>query len=132
MRKKGVPASGLLLCARLREARTHGPHGRGYKNRDTAAGLESLSQSDVPEPALNGRNGLVVGVLKRASHKRRILVKHVLHPECDGSVIKPPLPGAAAIFSLGYRDDVFLVAVLYLHVLTTILGKAGHLRRCRG
>src|SRR5439155_6635738 len=100
------------------------PKGRDY-------GLETLLQSAVPEPAFDARNGLVVAVLKRASHKRRILVKYVLHPECDSRVIKPPLPGAATILSRGYWNDVFLLAVLYLQVLTTILGKAGHLRRCR-
>ena len=39
--KSEVSASGLLLCPRLREARAHTPHDRGYR-------LEEFSQSDIP------------------------------------------------------------------------------------
>jgi len=39
--KSEVSASGLLLRPRLREARAHGPDGRGYR-------LEEFSQSDIP------------------------------------------------------------------------------------
>src|SRR5438094_648795 len=93
--------------------------------------LEALLQADVPEPAFDVSNRLVVTILERACHKRGILVEHVLHAERDGCVVKPPLPVAAAILRRGDWNDVFLLAVFHLHVLPTILGKARHFGRRR-
>ena len=90
--------------------------------------LESLLQPDVPKPALDRGDRLVVAVLERAGHKRWICVEHVLHPKRDRGVIEPPLPVAAAVLSRGYWDDILLLAILAaLHVFAAVLGKARHL-----
>src|SRR5207302_9473340 len=91
--------------------------------------LVALLQADVPEPAFAVSNRLVVTVLKAASHKRWIFIQHILHAQRDGRVIKPPFPVAAAILGCGDWTDVFLLAVLHLHVLPAILCVARHLRR---
>src|SRR5436853_2237734 len=93
--------------------------------------LEALLQADVPEPAFDVSNRLVVTVLKAASHKRWIFIQHVLHAQRDGRVIKPPLPVAAAILGCGDGYHILLLAVFHLHILPTILGKARYLGRRR-
>ena len=93
--------------------------------------LESLLQSDVPEPAFDGGKRFVVAILEAASHERRIFIQHVLHTQRDRGVVKPPLPVAAAIFSRGYRDDILLLAVFHRHVFAAVLGKARHFCRRR-
>src|SRR4029453_14629728 len=93
--------------------------------------LESFLELHVPEAAFDRGKRFVVAVLIGGRHKRRVFVEPVLHTKRNGHVIKPPLPVAAAILSRGYWHDVFLLAVVHLHVLTTILGKAGHFCLCR-
>jgi hypothetical protein len=66
-------------------------------NLTNGENLKSLLQPNVPEPAFDGRKGLIVTVLEAACYKRRIFICHVLHAQRDGRVIKPPLPVAAAI-----------------------------------
>jgi len=89
--------------------------------------LEALFQADVPEPAFDRGQRFVVVVLEGASDKRWILVEHVLHTERNGSVIKPPLPVAAAVLGSGHGDDILLLAVLHLHVFAAVFGKARYL-----
>jgi hypothetical protein len=64
-------------------------------------GLESFLELDVPEAAFDGGNRFVVAVLESAGHKRRVFVEHILHPECDRRVVKPPSPVSAAVFRCG-------------------------------
>src|SRR5437899_4555390 len=93
--------------------------------------LESLLQPDVPEPAFDGGDRLVVAVLEGTSYERRIFVEDVLHTKRDRGVVNPPSPVVAAVFSRGDWDDVFLLAILHLHVFPAVLGKARDLC-CRG
>jgi hypothetical protein len=51
------------------------------------AALESLLQSDVPEPAFDGGQRFVVAVLKAAGDEGRILVGDILHPKRDGRAV---------------------------------------------
>src|SRR4029450_2556245 len=73
----------------------------------------------------------VVAVLERAGYKRPIFVGHILHTERDRGVIEPPFPVFAAPLRSGDRQNVLLLAILHLHVLTAILGEARHFSRCR-
>jgi len=92
-----------------------------------ADSLEAFFQSDVPESAFDRGQCFIVVVLEGASHKRWIEVTDVLHAERNRRVVKPPLPVAAAVLSCGHRDDILFLAVLHLHVLAAILGKARYL-----
>src|SRR6266481_8855177 len=94
-------------------------------------GLESLLYSDVPEPAFDRGQRLVVAILEAAGHEWWILIEHVLHSKRDCGVVKPPFPVAAAVLGRGYWHDIFLLAVLRPHVFTAILGEARHFRRRR-
>src|SRR5256886_12241364 len=61
--------------------------------------LESLFQPDVPEPAFDGSKRLVVAVLERASHERRIFIGHILHPKRDSRSTQPGAPSPGIILS---------------------------------
>src|SRR5256886_1246346 len=93
--------------------------------------LKSLFQPDVPEPAFDGSKRLVVAVLERASHERRIFIGHILDPKRESRAIQPGAPSTGIILSRGDRHDVFLLA-LHLHVLPAIFGKTRHRRLRRG
>ena len=72
---------------------------------------------------------LVIAVLDGAVHKWRVFIEHVLHPKRDRRVIQPGAPSAGIVLSRGNGHEVFLLAVLHLHILTAILGETRHLRR---
>src|SRR5215510_9623030 len=97
------------------------------------AALEALLQPDVPEPAFDRGQRLIIAVLEVASHERWIEVAYVLQTKRNRGVIKPPLPVAAAILSRGHWNNILFLPILHLHVLATILGIARNLgwsRRC--
>ena len=50
-----------------------------FWNLTNGESLESLLQPDVPEPAFDVSNRLIVAVLEAAGYKRRIFIGHVLH-----------------------------------------------------
>src|SRR5262249_45064920 len=68
----------------------------------------------------------VVAVLEVAGHKRWVFIRHVLHSERERGVVKPPFPVAAAVLGRRYWDNILLFAVVRLHVLAPVLGKARH------
>src|ERR1051325_1421186 len=112
------------------ENKTAGPAGPAAVNRYWS-GLEHFLQADVPEPAFDIGERLVVAVLKGAGHERRILVKDVLHTELDRGLIQPGSPSAWIILGGRDRHHVLLFAILHLYVLTTLFREARHFCRRR-
>src|SRR6058998_27837 len=101
------------------------------KGKVVLAQLESFLQLHVPKPTFDRGKRFVVAVPRRAGRKRRILIEHVLHPNGNRGVIQPSAQSTGIILGRGDGHDVFLLAVLYLDVLTAILGKARHWGRGR-
>src|SRR5262249_5636792 len=75
----GIRRAAFLIAARFPKAKRPGPSRARPRRIVSMSALEALLQADVPEPAFDGSKRLIVTVLERACHKRRIFVRHVLH-----------------------------------------------------
>src|SRR5437762_5602534 len=97
---------------------------QGTPNRREARVLEALLDRGIPEPAPNIGKGFVVVVLKSSADEWWIGIEDVLHSERERRAIQPGAPSTRTVLCGGDGHDIFLLAIVHLHVFPAILGQA--------
>jgi hypothetical protein len=101
-----------------------------FCNLTNGESLESLLQPDVPEPAFDVSNRLIVAVLEAAGYKRRFFVGHVLHAGVTVVLLSHHFQLLQPYSAVDTGTTFFSLPFFPLHVFPAILGKARHLDCC--